>query len=359
MSIPTIDLTQAIDPKAREQLLASLRHALLDVGFLYVINHGIPQELERRLVSTLSTLFSLPSEAKTSAALVKSPHFLGYSTFGTETTAAKADQREQFEFANELPDIYNTVREQTAQDHPPLYLQLQGPCQYPTHASMSHLKDLIQQYIFALQDLASRFLDLAAEALELPPRTLHAFTGPQDRLKLVHYRPDPDGGDALSQGVGPHKDSSGWLTFLLQASPGTRGLQVLSKDGSWLDVPPVPGSLVVNMGQAFEVATNGVCKATTHRVLLPPDVKERFSVPFFQGVRPDLTKEELKGLWDHFESKKWQTRESEEGMLVDSPFLRSGFETWGEAQLRTKIRSHRDVAARWYPADLVERFTRD
>jgi isopenicillin N synthase-like dioxygenase len=359
MSIPTIDLSKATDSSARKLLIASLRHALLEVGFLYVINHGVPGELESRLVSTLPTLFSLPAEAKASAALVNSPHFLGYSTFGTETTAAKADQREQFEFANELPDIYNIRRKQSPRNQPPLYSQLQGPCQYPPDVSVSHLKDVVQKYISALQDLASRFLDLAAEALDLPPKTLHAFTGPQDRLKLVHYRPDPDGGDALSQGVGPHKDSSGWLTFLLQASPGTRGLQVLSKDGAWLDVPPIPGSLVVNMGQAFEVATNGVCKATTHRVLLPPDVKERFSVPFFQGVRPNLTKEELKGLWTHFESRKWQTRESEEGMLVDSPFLRSGFETWGEAQLRTKIRSHRDVAAQWYPAELVERFTRD
>lgn len=341
-SIPVIDLSLAASPSTRASAIASLRHALLDVGFLYITNHGIDPSITDALVAALPGLFSLPAETKLSAALVNSPHFLGYSTFGSETTASKADEREQFEFANELPDVYG---EEAGK---PLYTSLQGPNQYPAGPSTTQLAELVQRYIAALQSLASRFLDLAAEALDLPPSTLQPFTGPQDRLKLVHYRPSPGLEDEHSQGVGPHKDSSGWLTFLLQASPGTRGLQVLDKSGAWLDVPPVQSSLVVNMGQAFEVATNGVCKATTHRVLLPPGDYDRYSVPFFQGVRPDLTKAELKSLWAHFDPMKWQTRESVEGSLVDSPFLRGGFDTWGEAQLRTKIRSHRDVGRRWY-----------
>lgn len=122
----------------------------------------------------------------------------------------------------------------------------------------------------------------------------------------------------------------------------------MTKDGNWIDVPPVPGTLVVNMGQAFEVVTNGVCKATTHRVLLPPGDYDRYSVPYFQGVRPELTKEDMKRLWGHFEPRNWDTKESVEGQRIDSPFLRGEYETWGEAQLRTKIRSHRDVGKKWY-----------
>jgi isopenicillin N synthase-like dioxygenase len=354
MSIPTIDLSQAEDASTRAGVLQELRHALLEVGFLYLTNHGIEASVIQDLVDILPALFALPDHVKESAALVQSPHFLGYSKFGSETTAKVQDEREQFEFANELEDKYGGERGL------PLYLRLQGPNQWLKTDELPKLRAVVGAYISALQALAERLLDVVTDALGLPAGTLSAFTGPQDRLKLAHYRPAADATlDAQSQGVGPHKDSSGWITLLLQASdPSIKGLQVLSKDGLWLDAPPVPGTLVVNMGQAFEVATNGVCKATTHRVLLPPGDYDRYSVPFFQGVRPDLTKENLKVLWKHFDTEKWKTRESEEGQRIDSPFLRGKYDTWGEAQLRTKIRSHRDVGKRHY-ADVFDNYIND
>ncbi|RMZ86334.1 hypothetical protein DV736_g6440, partial [Chaetothyriales sp. CBS 134916] len=353
-SIPIIDLAKAQTTDSRAELLDELRFALLDVGFLYIKNHGVDQRLIQELTDTLPTLFDLPLDLKDSVALVRSPHFLGYSSFGSETTANRQDHREQFEIANELPDIYATHTGQ------PLSLRLQGPNQWPVHHLLPAFRQLIENYLKALRGLSHVFLALVTEALLLPVGSLHGFTGPQDRLKLVHYRPASDGIlNGHSQGVGPHKDSSGWMTFLLQASDSSiQGLQALTKIGDWIDVPPLPGTLVVNMGQAFEVATNGVCKATTHRVLLPPGDYDRYSVPFFQGVRPDLTKNDLKALWAHFDPNKWQTRESIEGQRIDSPFLRGIYETWGESQLRTKIRSHRDVGTRYY-ADVFDMYVND
>lgn len=159
--------------------------------------------------------------------------------------------------------------------------------------------------------------------------------------------------------MGPHKDSSGWWTFLLQASPpDIKGLQALNKRGEWIDVPVVPGTFVVNIGQAFEVVTNGMCKATTHRVLMSGE-SERFSVPFFQGVRRDLTKEEAVGtLKAHFSEGGKGVEESVEGTEVDSAFLRGKYDTWGESQLRTKIRSHRDVGKKFY-ADVFAKYVND
>ncbi|RMD42030.1 hypothetical protein DV735_g3072, partial [Chaetothyriales sp. CBS 134920] len=352
--IPIIDLGKAHTADSKAELLDELRLALLDVGFLYIKNHGVDPRLIQDVTDALPTLFDLPVELKESIALVKSPHFLGYSSFGSETTANSQDHREQFEIANELPDIYKPQTDQ------PLYLRLQGPNQWPIHHLLPGFRPLIESYIDALRQLGRFFLNLVTEALFLPPGSLDTFTGPQDRLKLVHYRPSHDGGiDDHSQGVGPHKDSSGWMTFLLQASDSSiPGLQVLTKAGDWINVPPLAGTLVVNMGQAFEVVTNGVCKATTHRVLLPPGDYDRYSVPFFQGVRPDLTKKDLKALWEHFDANKWQTRESIEGQLIDSPFLRGIYETWGEAQLRTKIRSHRDVGRKHY-ADVFDLYVNE
>lgn len=194
-----------------------------------------------------------------------------------------------------------------------------------------------------------------ALALSLPRGTFQPFLSDQHRLKLVRY-PESRPGSSSAQGVGPHKDSSGWWTFLLQASPPeVKGLQVLNKAGAWVDVPVVPGTFVVNIGQAFEVVTGGVCKATTHRVLSGRN--ERFSVPFFQGVRRDLSKAEAVGtLAAHFAGLGGD--ESVEGSQVDSAFLRGKYETWGESQLRTKIRSHRENGRRFY-AEVYEQYIND
>ncbi|TDZ18951.1 putative 2-oxoglutarate-dependent dioxygenase [Colletotrichum orbiculare MAFF 240422] len=347
--IPRLDLSLANDPATEHVLLDQLRHALTDVGFLYVVNHGVPASTISDVIEALPTLFGLPAEAKEEIALSNSPHFLGYSGDGSETTAGKSDRREQVEFATELEDGWS--------EGLPLRERLRGPNQWPS--SYPHLRPVIESYIGELTQLGERFLRLVAKALSLPPDTFLPFLSDQHRLKLVRYPALPER-EAGSQGVGPHKDSSGWWTFLLQASPPhVGGLQVLNGTGGWVDVPAVPGSFVVNIGQAFEVVTSGVCKATTHRVL--SGVAERFSVPFFQGVRGDLTRAEAVGsLGGHFAKLEvgGLGLESDEGRGVDSAFLKGRYDTWGESQLRTEIRSHRDVGRKFY-ADVFDKYVND
>lgn len=349
--IPIFDLEKAEDPHDRSQSLLELRRILVQVGFLYITNHRVPSTTIQRLVNVLPLIFALPDAAKEEVALVNSPHLLGYSRFGSEQTAKRADQREQYEFANELPVSFRPERGD------PLFMRLHGPNQWPS--ACSELRAIVELYIQELTELAERFLKLVAEAFDLPAEIFFSFLSEQHRLKLVHYKSSPEHEvDGKSQGVGPHKDSSGWMTFLLQASPpSVKGLQALNKSGDWVDVPAIPGTFVVNMGQAFEVVTNGVCKATTHRVLMSGP-EDRYSVPFFQGVRKTLTKAEMGALWQHFEQVEENSRESEEGMQIDSAFLRGRYDTWGESQLRTKIRSHQDVGLKHY-AEVFDRYVND
>ncbi|KAI1804191.1 putative hyoscyamine 6-dioxygenase [Daldinia bambusicola] len=346
--IPIIDLLQANDISTNPKLLGSLRYALTEVGFLYVSNHGVPAAVIDELVNALPALFELSREVKKSVALENSPHFLGYSGVGSENTGGREDQREQFEFATELTETWRPDL--------PLYERLRGPNQWPN--GYPELRSMVKAYIRELTALGERFLDLVAQALSLPSGTFQPFLSDQHRLKLVHYPALPGGDTSISrQGVGPHKDSSGWWTFLLQASPpDVKGLQVLNKAGEWIDVPVVPGTFVVNIGQAFEVVTNGICKATTHRVLSGPH--ERYSVPFFQGVRRNLTKSEAVGsLKSHFDTLGI-SRESEEGHAIDSAFLKGKYDTWGESQLRTKVRSHRENGRKFYP-EVYEQYIND
>jgi isopenicillin N synthase-like dioxygenase len=82
----------------------------------------------------------------------------------------------------------------------------------------------------------------------------------------------------------PHTDS-GFVTLLAQ--DGVAGLQARSRDGQWVDVPPLEGTLVVNFGQVLEHWSAGRIRATQHRVL--GSCRERFSIPFFYEARADAT----------------------------------------------------------------------
>ena len=120
-SIPVIDLDGASNPVTRGQLVKQLRHVLLNVGFLYIHNHSVPENIIHDMINALPVLFNLTDKEKSEIALHNSPHFLGYSGSGSETTAGKADSREQFEFATELMSDWS--------EGLPLAERLKGPNQ--------------------------------------------------------------------------------------------------------------------------------------------------------------------------------------------------------------------------------------
>ena len=131
--------------------------------------------------------------------------------------------------------------------------------QYPDDPEIQHT---VEEDISKTGELAVQFMHYVAESLSLPATTFDSFKGNMDRLKFVKYPASTPN----SQGVGPHKDSTGLFTFLSQDDSG--GLQVLNKNGEWIDAPPIPCSLVVNIQQGFEAITGGLCPATTHRVIV-------------------------------------------------------------------------------------------
>jgi isopenicillin N synthase-like dioxygenase len=168
---------------------------------------------------------------------------------------------------------------------------------------------------------------------------------PQHRIKLLKYpKTSPELEDG--QGVGPHKDSSGWLTFLYQVG-NEPGLEVLSQNGEWLSAPPVDGTFVVNFGNAFEAATEGAVKATVHRVKAPTR-NDRYSIPFFMGLPLDLTVSHIRECFPR-EVTELRKRESQSAAeTAISAFLDPRWDRLGESQLRKWIRSHEDVGRKWY-----------
>ncbi|GIJ83068.1 hypothetical protein Asppvi_001585 [Aspergillus pseudoviridinutans] len=338
-SIPIIDFGRLQDPSTKEETLAQLREAIFVVGFLYLTNHGM-EAIIKKAHAALPDLFALPSEVKDKCNMINSPAFVGYTRLGAETTASQTDWREQFDFGSPGMKSWSP--------NDPIWQRLEGDSQYPDYPGA---RELVEEYIAESAKLSKTFMRLVAECLSLPPTTFEAFKGNMDRLKFVKYPQSPPG----SQGVGPHKDSAGLFTFLSQDDTG--GLQVLNKKGEWIDAPPIEGSLVVNIQQGFEAITGGICTATTHRVIAPTS-KTRYSIPFFLGVRLDLTLAQLKESAAHI-VQRIPASDDRKKRAVDVPseFLSPLYSCFGEAHLRNRILSHPDVGQKWYP-ELYEKYSK-
>lgn len=100
-SIPILDyalLSNDVSPTSKQTFLNELRNALINVGFLYLKNHPVPQDVIDKLIKYIPQLFNLPQEAKDKSRMANSEHFLGYSRLGTELTKGQVDQREQWDF---------------------------------------------------------------------------------------------------------------------------------------------------------------------------------------------------------------------------------------------------------------------
>ena len=189
---------------------------------------------------------------------------------------------------------------------------------------------------------------------KLPPSPKADFLPPQHRLKLLKYH--VTSADRQDQGVGPHKDSSGWLTFLHQVG-AEQGLEVLDRNGSWLPAPPIAGTFVVNFGNAFEAATEGAVRATVHRVRAPTK-RDRYSIPFFMGLPLDLKVSEIRSFVP--EDVRLMRRRDEGQYAVEAAlptFLDPRWDCLGESQLRKWIRSHQDVGRKWYGSEMLEYYS--
>ncbi|KLO40337.1 oxidoreductase [Mycobacterium nebraskense] len=268
-ALPVVDLRAGA-----AQLRRGLREAAHEVGFCYLTGHGVSDGLARRVLEAARRLFELPQADKDAIAMVRSPHFRGYTRMGGELTRGQVDWREQIDIGPERAPVGGSGK--------PDYLWLQGPNQWP--AALPELPGIIAEWDAALSAVARTLLRHWAAALGSPSDAFGpAFAEtPATLIKIVRYPRTA----ASSQGVGPHKDS-GVLTLLL-AEPGSRGLQV-RRPGTqeWIDVPPTDGSFVVNIGELLEVATGGYLRATEHRVNLDGQPADRISVPYFFNPRLD------------------------------------------------------------------------
>lgn len=331
-TLPVLDLSLFDDPgEARLAFLTQLRAAAREVGFFYLVGHDVPQDLIDGVLSEARTFFALPETDKLEIEMVNSPHFRGYNRIGQERTKGQRDWREQVDIGSEAPAL-------TVAPGEPAWKRLQGPNQWPS--ARPELKPLILRWQDELTRISTRLLQAFAVALEQDQNAferIYAGT-PNHLIKIIRY-PGREATES-EQGVGAHKDS-GFLTLLLQEKQ--KGLEVEAADGSWIEAEPRPGAFVVNIGELLEMATDGYLKATVHRVVTPPAGTDRLSVAFFLGApfEAEIPLIELPA----------RLKTQAAGVTRDpaNPLFRVS----GQNALKSRLRSHPDVAQRHY-ADLIE-----
>jgi isopenicillin N synthase-like dioxygenase len=301
--LPIIDLA-ALEgaPDTRRQMLAQLGRAAREIGFFYLTGHGLSEAQQTETLALAARFFALPEPEKRTVQMVLSPHFRGYNRVGAELTRQRPDRREQFDIMNEASAL-----------------------------DADHIHSPWQRLIGPNQWLAA-----FAEVLEQP---VGVFEGsihgaPYQHMKLIHY-PGQEAGSS-SQGVGAHKDP-GYLTLVMQDHHS--GLEVETATG-WIPVPPLPGALVVNIGELLELASNGYLKATLHRVVSPPPGVSRLSCAFFMAARLDASVPLL----------TLSPELAAQAQGPESDPANPLFYQVGENVLKGRLRSHPDVAARHYMA---------
>lgn len=282
-AIPTVDFSLASSANLTDRLTVArdVRKAFEDVGFLYAVNCGIDADLQKRTTDMIQEFFSLPHDEKMKIHINKSPTIKGYEAL-LETRLDDRTQGDLKEAWNMADDPYepeqNAPADLDLSTYPPPPLN-----QWP--ARPDGFRNTIYEYRAAVESFSSTLLRLIALSLDLEETYFdYMTTFPMAGLRALHYPPQPAAANDTI-GIGAHADYS-WFTLVNQLT-NTPALEVLNANGHWVSAPPIEGSLVVNVGDFLERATNDKFVSTVHRVRNVSG-KERYSLAYFFSPSQDV-----------------------------------------------------------------------
>jgi isopenicillin N synthase-like dioxygenase len=276
-TIPVVDLSKFMDgtEEDRKAFVEELGKAFHEVGFVGVVNHGVPSKLVDGFYTAAKKFFALPVGTKRQYEIVELAGQRGYTSFGRE----KAKQSE----VADLKEFYQIG--QVVEDGDPI--KKEYPDNIETDITPEFTK-LGRELYQAFEKSGSELLRAIAIYLDLGEdyfaKKIH---NGNSILRAIHYPPilnEPKSAIRAEE----HEDIN-LITLLVGASAG--GLQLLNKQDEWLDITPGENEIVVNVGDMLQRLTNDYLKSTTHRVVNPPRElwhTPRLSIPFFLHPRADM-----------------------------------------------------------------------
>ena len=264
-----------------------LKDALSNHGFFSITEHGLSKELIKNCYKSSIDFFNLDFETKNTYSSVGSKGARGYTPKGIETAVGEkiADQKEFWHHGPVIDDTYDK--------------------KIPKNIMIKEIKDFNKHFDSLYSELhliGSRVLKVIALSLDLQQDYFDLWIEKGNSLlRSIHYPPV----DSYSN---PHRarahEDINLITLLIGAEEG--GLEVLSKDGSWIEVAPSSDAIVCNIGDMMQLVTDKKLKSTTHRVIQDKktESKPRYSIPFFLHPAPSIL---LKSVF----------RENDKGVLAD------------------------------------------
>src|SRR5688572_1943783 len=252
-ALPVVDvgpLRGRASPVERARAAEAIGAACREIGFFYAVGHGIERALVEPLRAAARRFFALSEEEKRAIAMERGGRaWRGWFPLGGELTSGAPDHKEGLYFGAEL-----------APGDPRSEQPLHGANLFP--AQVPELRSAVLEFMGAAEVAGQAVLEGLALALGLDAQYFRAqYTAePTTLFRVFRYPPLPGGTEGW--GVGEHCDY-GLLTFLDQDEVG--GLQVRTPEG-WIDVPPIEGTLVCNLGDMLDRLTAGALRSTPHRV---------------------------------------------------------------------------------------------
>lgn len=256
-TIPVFDI-RTLKGENRTAVVQGMRRAAEEVGFFAITHAGVHAAALDGAFAAARRFFDLPRMHKEMWRYRSTMLNHGWVASGQEKLdpSGPGDLKESFTMRN----VAHTVaRAELWPDAP--------------------FRDAVHALYRDAQQLAQRLLGALAESLSLPTDWFTpAHTGENQTLRLLRY-PFVEESPADGQlGAGVHTDY-GSITLLWQDRVG--GLEVMTRNGEWVSVPPLTDTLIVNIGDLLQRWTNGLFRSTPHRVQPCLDGRDRYSIAFF------------------------------------------------------------------------------
>ena len=289
MLVPVIDIAafRRGGTAAQTEVARQWAGAFESIGFATLVGHGIAEDLLAEIHSLALNFFDQPLDEKMRCSFRPEKTGQGYVPLGIESVARTlADGQAPPDICEAL--TFTGLEWERQAPRNPVDAALYRANLWP--AAPARFRACVTAYFDQVYALGQTLMRLSAPALDLPA---DYFVPYYDRmassLRLVHYpdqATDPLPGQLR---YGAHTDYTGFTILRQDDAPG--GLQVQSPDGAWVDVPPVPGALVINAGDLLARWTNDRWKSNVHRVINPPrgltGSTRRLSIVLFIGPNPD------------------------------------------------------------------------
>jgi len=268
--VPVIDFAPFREgtPHGKANAAAQIREACEGIGFFYLAGHGVSQAQIDNIFAASRRFFDLPLDVRMKIRLSPKQN-RGYQPLGSRMYADKADapdQNESFKYQHEYPaddpDILDGNRVHALNRWP---------------EGLPGWRDTLIAYYDQMERLTNELLCAFALALDLDESYFLGFyKKPLTQINLLHYPSSPIPPGLRQFGLRPHSDTT---AFTILAQDNNGGLQV-ERGGDWLEVPPIEGTYVINIGDMMARWTNDRFASTPHRVINRSG-KKRYSIPYF------------------------------------------------------------------------------